>query len=73
MTTGWMIGYHPPRSQCYYHWVDASAGELLNPDDIIHPVVSVTIRDIDPVIVTLTTGWMISSGSNSSPAEVSIQ
>jgi hypothetical protein len=25
----------------YYHWVDTSAGELLVPDGIIHPVVSV--------------------------------
>ena len=27
----------------YYYWVDTSAGRLLVPDDIILPVVSVTI------------------------------
>ena len=27
--------YHPPSSQCFYHWVDTSAGGLLVPDGII--------------------------------------
>jgi hypothetical protein len=31
--------YHPPSSQCFYHWVDISAGGLLFLDGIIHPVV----------------------------------
>ena len=35
--------YHTPSSQCFYHWVDISAGGLLVPDVIIHPVVSVSI------------------------------
>ena len=26
--------YHPPSSQCFYHWVDTSAGGLLVPDGI---------------------------------------
>jgi hypothetical protein len=47
LTAEWMIssgrGYHPASSQCYYHWVDTSAGDLLDPEDIIHPVVSVTL------------------------------
>ena len=25
-------GYRPPSSQCYYHWVDTSAGGLLVPE-----------------------------------------
>jgi hypothetical protein len=33
-------GYHPSSSQCYYHWVDTSAGGPLVPEGIIHPVVS---------------------------------
>jgi hypothetical protein len=61
-------------------------GELLDPEGIIHQVVSVTITGsmpaelLDPegiihpvVIVKLTTGWMISFGSNSSPAEALTQ
>jgi hypothetical protein len=28
----------------YYHWVDTSAGGLLVPDDIIHPVVSAKMK-----------------------------
>jgi hypothetical protein len=36
-------GYHPPSSQCYYHWVDTSAGGLLVPEGIIGPVVSESI------------------------------
>ena len=27
-------------SQCFYHWVDTSAGELLVPEGTIRPVVS---------------------------------
>jgi hypothetical protein len=36
------------KSRFYYHWVDASAVELLDPEDIIHPVVSVTITGSMP-------------------------
>jgi hypothetical protein len=43
--------YHPPSSQCYYHWVDTSAGGLLCLGSIIHPVVSVTITDSIPLLV----------------------
>jgi hypothetical protein len=34
-------GYHPPSSQCFYHWVNTSAGGLFVLEDIIRPVVSV--------------------------------
>ena len=34
--------YHPPSSQCFCHWVDTSAGGLLVPEGIVHPVVSVS-------------------------------
>ena len=44
-------GYHPPSSQCYYHWVDTSAGGLLVPEDIILPVVSVSITRSIPLLV----------------------
>jgi hypothetical protein len=43
-TYWWTISprwYHPPSSQCYYHWVDTSAGGLLVPDGIIRQVVHV--------------------------------
>jgi hypothetical protein len=33
-------GYHPSSSQCYYHWVDSSAGGILVPEGVIRPVVS---------------------------------
>ena len=36
-------GYRLPSSQCYYHYVDISAGGLLVPEGIVCPVVSVTI------------------------------
>ena len=36
-------GYHPPSSQCFYHWVDTSAGGLLVSEGIIRSVVSVSI------------------------------
>jgi hypothetical protein len=32
-------------------WVDASAGELFDPEDIIHPVVSVNITGSMPLLV----------------------
>ena len=44
-------GYHPPSSQCFYHWVDTSAGELLVPEGIIRLVVSVTITGSIPLLV----------------------
>ena len=44
-------GYHPPSSQCYYHWVDTSAGELLFPEGIIRLVVSVSITGSIPLLV----------------------
>ena len=34
--------YHQSSSQCFYHWVDTSAGGLLVPGCIISPVVSVS-------------------------------
>ena len=34
--------YHPPSSQCFYHWIDTSAGELLVPKGITRSVVSVS-------------------------------
>ena len=43
--------YQPPSSQCYYHWVDTSAGGLLFLGGIIHPVVSVTITGSIPLLV----------------------
>ena len=56
--TGWYLcwwtisprGYHP-RSQCFYHWVDTSAGELLVPAGIIRPVVSVSITGVITLLV----------------------
>jgi hypothetical protein len=50
----WIIGprsYHPDSSQCFYHWVDTSAGGLLVPEVIIHTVVSVTITGSIPLLV----------------------
>jgi hypothetical protein len=43
-----LIDYWSPRvsslsNQCYYHWVNTSAGRLLVPEVIIRSVVSVTI------------------------------
>jgi hypothetical protein len=38
-------------SSGYYHWVDISAGGLLIPEGIIHPVVSVTITGSIPLLV----------------------
>ena len=50
----WIIGprgYHTPSSQCFYHWVDTSAGGLLDLEVIIHPVVSVSITGSIPLLV----------------------
>jgi hypothetical protein len=58
-----------PASQCFYHWVDTSAGELLVPKGITRSVVSVSITGSN----TLTTERVIPLGTNSSPAEVSTQ
>ena len=41
--------YHPSSCQCYYHWIDTSAGELLVTESIIRPVVSVTITGSTPL------------------------
>ena len=35
-------GYHPPSSQCFYHWVDTSVGGLLVPEGVIGPVFNVS-------------------------------
>jgi hypothetical protein len=42
-----------PSSQCFYHWVDTSTGELLVLDCMNQPSSQCCI---DPVIETLTTG-----------------
>ena len=44
-------GYHPLSSQCYYHWVNTSAGRLLVPEGIIRRVVSITIIGLIPLLV----------------------
>ena len=44
-------GYHPSSSQCFYHWVDTTAGGLLVPEGIIRPVVSVSITGSIPLLV----------------------
>ena len=44
-------GYHPPSSQCFYHWVDTTASVLLFNEGIIHPVVSVSITGSIPLLV----------------------
>ena len=43
--------YHPSCCQCYYHWIDTSAGGLLVTESIIRPVVSVTITESTPLLV----------------------
>ena len=43
--------YHPPSSQCFYHWVNTSASGLLVADGIIRPVVSVSITGSIPLLV----------------------
>ena len=44
-------GYHSPSSQCFYHWVNTTLGGLLVPEDIILPVVSVSITGSIPLLV----------------------
>jgi len=44
-------GYHPPSSQCCYHWVNTSAGGLLVPEGIIRQVVTVTTTGSIPLLV----------------------
>ena len=45
-------GYHPPSSQCFSHQVDtSSAGRLLVLDNIIRPVVSVSITRSIPLLL----------------------
>ena len=43
--------YHLPSSQCFYHWVDTSAGGILVPECIICPIVSVSITGSIPLLV----------------------
>ena len=43
--------YHPSSCQCYYHWIDTSAGGLLVTESIIRPVVSVTTTGSTPLLV----------------------
>ena len=43
--------YHIPSSQCFYHQVDTSTGELLVLECIIHPLVSVSITGSIPLLV----------------------
>ena len=43
--------YHPSCCQCYYHWIDTSAGGLLVTESIIRPVVSVTTAGSTPLLV----------------------
>jgi hypothetical protein len=63
LTTGWLIpsdtsswwttsvrGYQPSSSQCFYHWVDTSAGGLLVSEGINHPVVNVSITGLIPLL-----------------------
>ena len=42
--------YHPSSCQCYYHWIDTSAGGLLVTESIIRPVVSVSINGSTPLM-----------------------
>ena len=44
-------GYHTPSSQCFYHQVNTSTGEILVLECIIHPVVSVSITGSIPLLV----------------------
>jgi hypothetical protein len=37
--------------QSFYHWGDTSAGGLLVPEGIIHPVVRVSITGVIPLLV----------------------
>ena len=43
--------YHPSSCQCYYHWIDTSAGELLVTESIIRPVVSGSITGSTPLLL----------------------
>ena len=50
----WIIsprGYHSPRCQCFYHWVNTTLGGLLVPEGIILPVESVSITGSIPLLV----------------------
>ena len=50
----WTISHrqqHPSSWQCYYHWIDTSAGGLLVTESIIRPVVSVSITGSTPLLV----------------------
>ena len=41
--------YHSSSCQCYFRWIDTSAGGLLVTESIIRPVVSVTITESTPL------------------------
>ena len=43
--------YHPSCCQCYYHWINTSAGGLLVTESIIRPVVSVSITGSTSLLV----------------------
>ena len=43
-------GYHPPSSQCFYHWVDTTVSVLLVHEAIIHLVFSVSITGSIPLL-----------------------
>jgi hypothetical protein len=51
-----------PSDRSTDYWVDDTIGDKKS-----------TSRGIDPVIEALTTGWIIPSGTNNPPAEVSTQ
>jgi hypothetical protein len=55
LTTGRMIpsgtNGPPTEVQCFYHWVNASVGGLVVPEDIMRPVVSASITGSIPLLV----------------------
>ena len=60
----WTIGhrgYHPPNSQCFYKWVDTSAGGLFFLEGIINPVVSVSITGSIPLLIDYQTSRVSST------------
>ena len=53
--------YHPPNSQCFYHWVNTTVDGLLVTDGIIHAVVSVSITGSIPLLVDYYSPWVLSA------------
>ena len=43
--------YHPSSSQCFYPWIETSAGGLLVTESIIRPVVNVSITRSTPLLL----------------------